>query len=86
MREAVQHTPDIIMLDNFSIADAKKAIKIINKKSKIELSGNMDRKKIARYGKLDVDYISAGAITHSVKAYDFSLLVTIRNEVEVKYE
>ncbi|HPM34874.1 MAG TPA: hypothetical protein PLE16_09780 [Spirochaetota bacterium] len=45
----------------------------MNKKAKIELSGNMDEAKLENLKDLDVDYVSIGALTHSVKAFDFSM-------------
>lgn len=71
--EAVEQKPDIIMLDNMKISEIQKAIKAINKKSKIEISGGVNLKSIKKFSKLDVDFISVGALTHSVKAVDIGL-------------
>ena len=62
-----------IMLDNFSIADTKKAVKIINGKYQTEASGGITEKTIAGYAKCGVDFISVGALTHSIKSLDLSL-------------
>jgi nicotinate-nucleotide pyrophosphorylase (carboxylating) len=62
-----------IMLDNFSIPDIKKAIKLINGKYETEASGGITEKTIASYAKCGVDFISVGALTHSIKSLDLSL-------------
>ena len=62
-----------IMLDNFSIADIKKALKLINGKYETEASGGITEKTIAAYAKCGVDFISVGALTHSIKSLDLSL-------------
>jgi nicotinate-nucleotide pyrophosphorylase (carboxylating) len=67
---------DIILLDNMSIATLKKAIKYIRQASPrtlIEISGGVTLKKVKQYGKLGVDRISIGALTHSAPALDISL-------------
>jgi nicotinate-nucleotide pyrophosphorylase (carboxylating) len=74
--EALPHSPDIIMLDNMSAAEIKKCCEIIRKKSKkikIEISGGINLNNIKNYAKLDIDFISIGAITHSVAAVDIGL-------------
>jgi nicotinate-nucleotide pyrophosphorylase (carboxylating) len=70
---ALKYYPDIIMLDNFSVSDAKNAINILKDKVKIEISGNINLTNIEEYAKLKPHFISVGSITHSVKAIDFSL-------------
>jgi len=72
---------DIIMLDNMKIKEIKKAIEIIkrtNPKIKIEVSGGINEKNLKRYSNLKIDYISIGALTHSVKSADISLEIKIR--------
>lgn len=65
---------DIIMLDNFNIDEVKEAVKIADKKFKIEISGGINLDSISKYSRIKgVDYISAGALTHSVKSLDISL-------------
>jgi nicotinate-nucleotide pyrophosphorylase (carboxylating) len=65
---------DIVMLDNFSIKDVKRAIILNNKKFKLEISGGVNKDKIAKYRKIiGVDYISVGSLTHSVKSLDIAL-------------
>ena len=71
--EAVKSKPDIIMLDNMKLSEIKKSIKIINKKSQIEISGGINLQTIKNFSDLEIDFISAGSITHSVRAVDIGL-------------
>jgi len=73
LREALSLSPDIIMLDNFSIDRMIKAVEIVNGAVKLEASGNINFNTIRSIAETGVDYISVGAITHSVKALDVSL-------------
>ncbi len=73
VREALEAKADIIMLDNMSLDLAKEAIKIIDKKATIEFSGNVRLENIKSIASLGVDYISVGALTHSVTNLDFSM-------------
>lgn len=69
---------DIIMFDNFELADIEKGVAICRSrafKAEIEISGNVTLDTISRYSKLPVDRISIGSLTHSVKAMDLSLLI-----------
>jgi nicotinate-nucleotide pyrophosphorylase (carboxylating) len=76
LREAIKAKPDIIMLDNFSLGRAGKAIKEIRKtKIKIEVSGNINFLNLKKYASLKPDFISIGMLTHSVKAINLSLLI-----------
>lgn len=72
VKEALAADVDIIMLDNMSSSLMKECVKIINKRAKIEASGNMTIKRIKKVAHTGVDYISIGALTHSVKALDIS--------------
>lgn len=72
VQEALDADVDIIMLDNMSSKLMAEAVKLINKRAKIEASGNMTQKRIRKVAGTGVDYISIGALTHSVKALDIS--------------
>lgn len=74
VKEALNCEVDLIMLDNMSIIMMKEAICIINGKAKIEASGNINLEKFQQLAEIDLDYISIGELTHTVKAFDFSLL------------
>ncbi|CAH2214286.1 carboxylating nicotinate-nucleotide diphosphorylase [Tepidibacter aestuarii] len=73
VKEALEAGADIIMLDNMSIENMKEAVKIIDKKAITEASGNVSIDKIRSIAETGVDYISCGALTHSVKALDISM-------------
>lgn len=62
-----------IMLDNFSIANIKKAVKMIDGKYETEASGGINEQTIQKYAQCGVDFISVGALTHTVKSLDLSL-------------
>ena len=61
-----------IMLDNFSVADTKKAVEMIGGKYETESSGGITYDTLRDYAECGVDYISVGALTHSVKCLDMS--------------
>ena len=63
-----------VLLDNFSYKDTKEAVKIINHQYETESSGGINEENILEYAKCGVDYISLGALTHSIKNFDISLL------------
>lgn len=73
VKEALIAKAEIIMLDNMNLSQIKKAVSLINKRAKIEVSGGINLKKISAISKAGVDYISVGALTHSVKAVDIGL-------------
>jgi nicotinate-nucleotide pyrophosphorylase (carboxylating) len=64
---------DRIMLDNFSVPDLKQAVEIIGGQYATEASGGITAETIRAYAETGVDYISVGALTHSVKSLDLSL-------------
>jgi nicotinate-nucleotide pyrophosphorylase (carboxylating) len=65
---------DIVMLDNFSINDIRKAVSMNRQKFEIEISGGVNETNIRHYGKINgIDFHSSGALTHSVKSVDLSL-------------
>lgn len=77
VEEALTTKADIIMLDNFEIDEMKKAVKIINGKCKVEASGGVNLDTVKTIAETGVDFISVGALTHSVKALDISLEITL---------
>jgi nicotinate-nucleotide pyrophosphorylase (carboxylating) len=64
---------DIILLDNMTLDETRAAVALIAGKAKTEASGNMTLDRIAAVAATGVDFISVGALTHSVRAIDFSL-------------
>ncbi len=72
-REALEAGADIIMLDNMSVEDMKKAVKLINGRALTECSGNVTRENIKNIIDAGVDFVSSGALTHSAPILDLSL-------------
>ncbi|MDD5596251.1 MAG: carboxylating nicotinate-nucleotide diphosphorylase, partial [Candidatus Omnitrophica bacterium] len=80
-KHALKFKPDVIMLDNMEIADIKKAVKIRDNTlfnshhphTKLETSGGVDLKSVAKIAATGVDIISIGELTHSVQSVDISL-------------
>ena len=66
-----------ILIDNFSFEDTRKAVALINGKCFTESSGGINEDTILKYAECGVDYISSGALTHSVQNMDLSLKVVI---------
>ena len=73
VREAANAGADYILLDNMSDETMQEAIAINGGRAKLEASGGITWERLERIGKLGVDFVSAGALTHSVKAADISL-------------
>ncbi|HCT92752.1 MAG TPA: carboxylating nicotinate-nucleotide diphosphorylase [Lachnospiraceae bacterium] len=73
VREAVDAGADIIMLDNMSVEEMKKAVAYIAGRAETECSGNVTKENIGRLAAIGVDYISSGALTHSAPILDISL-------------
>lgn len=73
LKEAIDAGADIIMLDNMSVEDMKKAVEMTAGKAETECSGNVTKENIARLTDIGVDYISSGALTHSAPILDLSL-------------
>lgn len=82
-KEALKLKPDIIMLDNMRLEDIKKAVSVRNnlagsgyhKKPQLEASGGVNLTNIKRVAACQVDMVSIGALTHSIKSADISLEV-----------
>lgn len=71
--EALEAGADIIMLDNMSPELMRTAVKLIAGRAETECSGNISKESIEKIKDTGVDYISSGALTHSVPILDFSL-------------
>ena len=80
VREAIAANADIIMLDNMDNATMTEAVAIIkaaNKGIKTEASGNMNIPRLKEVAATGVDFISVGALTHTVKAMDISMNIQV---------
>lgn len=73
VKTALAQNIKLIMLDNMSINEMKKAVKL--GEAKYEASGGINLKNVRRVAQTGVDYISVGALTHSAKALDISLKI-----------
>jgi len=71
--EATDAGADIVMLDNMSLADMRKAVKAIHGRALIEASGGITLDNVHAVAETGVDFISVGALTHSAPALDISL-------------
>jgi nicotinate-nucleotide pyrophosphorylase (carboxylating) len=81
VEEALNAGADVIMFDNMSIADMKKAVTIVAGRVPLEASGNVTLANVKEIAGTGVNYISSGALTHSVIAADISLRVECRDEI-----
>jgi nicotinate-nucleotide pyrophosphorylase (carboxylating) len=72
VQEAIDARADVIMLDNMDNETMARAVKLINGRAKVEASGNMTIERLKEVAATGVDYISIGALTHSVQALDIS--------------
>lgn len=73
VRDAVEAGADIIMLDNMEHDTMAEAMKIIDGKAEVEVSGNMTKENLEKLAGLSVNYVSSGALTHSAPILDISL-------------
>jgi len=72
VQEALENNVDIIMLDNMDNSTMKTAVELIAGRAKVEASGNMNLERVREVAATGVDFISIGALTHSVVALDIS--------------
>lgn len=75
LREALDTKVEIIMLDNMSCEDMRKAVEITDGRALLEASGNVTAENIRSVAETGVDIISLGALTHSVKCFDISMKI-----------
>ena len=75
LQEARDNKCEVIMLDNMSCEDMKKAVAITNGRALLEASGNVTAETIRSVAETGVDIISLGALTHSVKCFDISMRI-----------
>lgn len=75
LEEALVSSADVIMLDNMTIGDMRKAVVVVNGRVPLEASGNVTLANVRQIAETGVDFISVGALTHSVPASDISLKI-----------
>lgn len=72
IKQALEAGVDRIMLDNFTPERTREAVKLIDGRTEVESSGGITLETLRDYGECGVDFISVGALTHSVKGLDMS--------------
>ena len=75
VQEDIDAGADIIMLDNMDLETMRRAVELIDGQAEVEASGNMTAERLAAVAAIGVDYISIGALTHSVRAFDISMRI-----------
>jgi len=78
LQQALAAGADIIMLDNFSLADIVQAVALNAGKAKLEVSGNITSERLTELATTGVDYISSGALTKHIQAIDLSMRLSIQ--------
>jgi nicotinate-nucleotide pyrophosphorylase (carboxylating) len=73
--EAIEAGADVVMLDNMPVHEMKEAVTLVKGRVPIEASGNVTLENIKDIADTGVDFISAGALTHSAPAADISLKI-----------
>ncbi len=76
VQEALNSGVDIILFDNMSLEEIRKAVLLVNKQCATEASGGINENNIREVAATGVDFISVGALTHSYKSLDMSLKAT----------
>jgi len=74
VKQALAARADIIMLDNMRLDEMREALDLIDGRALVEASGGVNLETVAEIAATGVDIISVGALTHSVKAADISML------------
>lgn len=75
LQEAIAAGADTVMLDNFSLAELRQAVRVTDGRVKLEASGGIEGDSLVSIAETGVDYISLGALTKHVRALDLSLLL-----------
>jgi nicotinate-nucleotide pyrophosphorylase (carboxylating) len=78
LEQALAAGADIIMLDNFHIADIMQAVALNQGRAKLEVSGNVTADSLKALASTNVDYISSGALTKNVQSIDLSMRLRVR--------
>jgi nicotinate-nucleotide pyrophosphorylase (carboxylating) len=76
LHSALSAGADVILLDNFTAAETRKAVEIVAARIPLESSGGITLENVRDFAEAGVDYISIGALTHSVSAVDIHLRIT----------
>jgi nicotinate-nucleotide pyrophosphorylase (carboxylating) len=71
--EALEAGADIIMLDNMTLEEMRRAVRVVKGRARLEASGNVTLRSVREIAETGVDYVSVGALTHSAPAADISM-------------
>ena len=77
VKEALENGVDVIMLDNMDLDDTRKAVRLVDGRAVVEVSGGVTLNSLAELADTGVDIISIGAMTHSARAVDISMRVVV---------
>jgi nicotinate-nucleotide pyrophosphorylase (carboxylating) len=78
--EAVEAGADVVMLDNFTVAEVREAVTAVAGRARLEASGGLSLSDARGYGETGVDYVAVGSLTHSVTALDIGLDFRVTDE------
>jgi nicotinate-nucleotide pyrophosphorylase (carboxylating) len=79
IQEALAAQADIILLDNMTTPQMHEAVRLVNGQALLEASGNMSLERVREVAETGVDFISVGALTHSVSAADLSMALGVQS-------
>jgi nicotinate-nucleotide pyrophosphorylase (carboxylating) len=79
VKEALSAGADIIMLDNMDLPAIRKAAALIDGRALVEVSGGITAKDLPALAEAGVDLISSGALTHSARAVDISMRISVKS-------
>ncbi|MBR5997672.1 MAG: nicotinate-nucleotide diphosphorylase (carboxylating), partial [Deltaproteobacteria bacterium] len=72
--EAVEAKADILLLDNMDVQRVRESVALVNGRALLEVSGGMSLDTVRTFAQTGIDIISVGALTHSARAMDISML------------
>ncbi|UCD33625.1 MAG: carboxylating nicotinate-nucleotide diphosphorylase [Desulfobacterales bacterium] len=75
VEEAIDAGADVVMLDNMNVSQIKSAVKLINGRAVVEVSGGVTKNRLKALADTGVDIISVGALTHSARCVDISMRI-----------
>ncbi len=81
LEQAIEGRADAVLLDNMTVEEVRQAVRIANGGCLLEVSGGVSEKNITQYAEAGVDFISLGALTHSCRVPDISLLIEPKAEM-----
>ena len=77
IKDALKASVEVILLDNMTPDEIRKCVSEVDGRAILEVSGNINLKNVSDYANCEVDFISVGKLTHSVKAADISLILKL---------